>query len=63
MRKTADAVIAIWSGEGIPIIQAHNLVWKIKQAYERFHRLNKTLKRNRDANTKQIISEEKLLTS
>jgi len=50
----------LWSSGGIPIIQAHNVIRKTKQAYEIFRLLNKTPKRNRDAKTKQIISEEKL---
>ena len=60
LRKTAEAVIAISSSESIPIIQTHNVTRKIKQAYERFRRLNKTPKKDRDTKTKLILSEEKL---
>ena len=60
LSATAKAVIRIWSSEGIPIIQAHNVVRKIKQAYERFRRLTKTPKRNRESKTKRVRSEENL---
>ena len=33
LREAAEAVVAMWSSEGIPTIQMHNVVRKVKQVY------------------------------
>ena len=57
IREAAEAVIAMWSAEGIPTIQTHNVVRKMKQVYERFRRSNKVPKRMRERQAKQSLSE------
>ena len=60
LREAAEAVVAMWSSEGIPTIQMHNVVRKVKQVYEIFRRSNKVPKRMREGQTKQSLSEASL---
>ena len=60
LREAAQAVIELWSNEGIPIIKMHNVVRKLKLVCDRYHRLNKTPMKKRNTRTKQILTEEKV---
>ena len=60
LREAAEAVIAMWSGEGTPTIQTHNVVRKVKQVYGSLRRSNEVPKRTREGQTKQSLSEASL---